>query len=137
MKLGSLFLARVIAVPHRISLAQQASETPFTATGAFLALSVSDVAASARWYRDKLGLRVVLEPPRSNDATVIVLEGGGLDVDGQLHRRLGALEQGEHALHPGRERAVVARALRRRVLPARLHPVCGRTTKSTESSSQD
>ena len=59
----------------------QTAEPPFTATGAFIALSVPDVAASARWYREKLGLRVVLEPPRSGEATAVILEGGGLLVE--------------------------------------------------------
>lgn len=59
----------------------QTSEPPFTTQGAFLALSVPDVAASARWYQEKLGLRVILEPPRSPEASVIVLEGGGLIVE--------------------------------------------------------
>jgi catechol 2,3-dioxygenase-like lactoylglutathione lyase family enzyme len=86
VKLAGLLLTLATAVPVRISFAQQGSETPFTSAGAFLALSVSDVAASARWYREKLGLRVVLEPPRSNEATVVVLEGGGLIVELLQHR---------------------------------------------------
>ena len=84
MRFAGLLLASVLASgPSR---AQQASETPFTSTGAFFALSVSDVAASSRWYREKLGLRVVLEPPRSADATVVVLEGGGLIVELLQHK---------------------------------------------------
>ena len=59
----------------------QTAEPPFTATGAFIALSVPDVAASARWYREKLGLRVVLEPPKAGDVTAVILEGGGLLVE--------------------------------------------------------
>ena len=59
----------------------QTAEPPFTATGAFIALSVPDVAASARWYREKLGLRVVLEPPKSGEATAVILEGSGLLVE--------------------------------------------------------
>lgn len=59
----------------------QTVEPPFTATGSFIALSVPDVAASARWYREKLGLRVILEPPKSGEAIVVILEGGGLLVE--------------------------------------------------------
>ena len=86
MKFAGLLLALAVAGPLRISPAQQGNETPFTTAGAFLALSVSDVAASAKWYREKLGMRVVLEPPRSNDAAVIVLEGGGLIVELLQHK---------------------------------------------------
>jgi len=59
----------------------QTAEPLFTATGAFIALSVRDVATSARWYREMLGLRVVLVPPKSGDATAVILEGGGLMVE--------------------------------------------------------
>ena len=54
---------------------------PFQTNGAFFALSVPDVSASAKWYREKLGLKVILEPPRSAEAAVVVLEGGGLIVE--------------------------------------------------------
>lgn len=86
MKLAGLLLTFAFAVPLRASMAQQASETPFTTSGAFFALSVGDAAASARWYREKFGMRVVLEPPPSTDATVIVLEGGGLIVELLRHK---------------------------------------------------
>ena len=59
----------------------QTADPPFTANGAFIALSVPDVAASARWYREKLGLRVILEPPKAGEATAVILEGGGLLVE--------------------------------------------------------
>ena len=72
--MGFLLVATPFASP-------QTAEPPFTANGAFIALSVPDVAASARWYREKLGLRVVLEPPKSGEATAIILEGGGLLVE--------------------------------------------------------
>lgn len=52
-----------------------------TTTGAFFALSVADVNASAEWYSEKLGLEIVMQPPKSNQSTVIVLEGGGLIVE--------------------------------------------------------
>ena len=65
----------------------QTVEPPFTATGAFIALSVADAAASAKWYREKLGLRVVLEPPKTGEATAVILEGGGLLVELIQHDR--------------------------------------------------
>jgi predicted lactoylglutathione lyase len=52
-----------------------------TASGSFFALSVADLQASARWYSEKLGLKIVLQPPKTDQATVIVLEGDGLIVE--------------------------------------------------------
>jgi len=54
---------------------------PFKATGAFFALSVADIQASAKWYSEKLGLKVVMEVPKRERSAVIVLEGGGLVVE--------------------------------------------------------
>ena len=51
------------------------------ANGAFFALSVADIKASGRWYVEKLGLTVTMQPPRSGPADVMVLEGGGLTVE--------------------------------------------------------
>lgn len=51
------------------------------ATGAFFALSVADVEASARWYAEKLGLAVVMRTPMTAGAAVTVLEGEGLIVE--------------------------------------------------------
>jgi hypothetical protein len=51
------------------------------ATGAFFALSVADARASAQWYEEKLGLAVVMAPPKQGKSSVIVLEGGGLIVE--------------------------------------------------------
>ena len=57
-------------------------ETPFPAVGgAFFALSVPDLAASTRWYEEKLGLRVVMRVPSRDGAAVTVLEGNGLIVE--------------------------------------------------------
>jgi catechol 2,3-dioxygenase-like lactoylglutathione lyase family enzyme len=52
-------------------------------TGAFFALSVADVQASARWYTEKLGLQAVMNVPHQAEtkSAVIVLRGGGLTVE--------------------------------------------------------
>lgn len=81
MRLVASLLALTLAMPGRHAVSQQAAEPPFSTSGAFFALSVADLAASARWYREKLGLRVTMEPPRSGDAAVMILEGGGLIVE--------------------------------------------------------
>ena len=62
--------------------ASEASAAPaFTTSGAFFALSVPDVDASAQWYKEKLGLTTVMEGPRQGKTIVVVLEGGGLIVE--------------------------------------------------------
>jgi catechol 2,3-dioxygenase-like lactoylglutathione lyase family enzyme len=79
-------LLLAVAIPTPASITGQTNATPFTTSGAFVALSVADLPASSQWYRDKLGLRVVLEPPRSGDAAVTILEGGGLIVELLQHK---------------------------------------------------
>ena len=59
-----------------------AAEPVFTTSrGAFFALSVADLEASTRWYRDTLGLTVVMTMPRRDGMAVAALEGGGLLVE--------------------------------------------------------
>jgi catechol 2,3-dioxygenase-like lactoylglutathione lyase family enzyme len=53
----------------------------FTTKGAFLAASVADVDASARWYSERLGLRVVMQTPKRDGTRMVALEGGGLLVE--------------------------------------------------------
>jgi catechol 2,3-dioxygenase-like lactoylglutathione lyase family enzyme len=52
-----------------------------TSRGAFFALSVADMKASAAWYVEKLGLAVVMEEAATDHPGVTVLEGGGLIVE--------------------------------------------------------
>ena len=84
---SSLLAAAVVAVAS--------PEPTFTTTGAFFAVSVPDVDASAAWYREKLGLKVVMQPPEIEGSRMIALEGGGLLVeliehDGSMPRRQAA-----------------------------------------------
>ena len=58
-----------------------ASSQPFRTSGAFFALSVPDLEASITWYTEKLGLQVVMRPPKTEHAEVAVLEGNGLMVE--------------------------------------------------------
>jgi catechol 2,3-dioxygenase-like lactoylglutathione lyase family enzyme len=65
-----------------LALAASAAEEPvLTANGAFFALSVADLKASAQWYSEKLGLKVVMQTPKQNKAAVTILECGGLIVE--------------------------------------------------------
>ena len=59
--------------------AVHASES--AATGAFFALSVADIQSSGKWYSEKLGLKVTMQPQRSGPGEVMVLEGGGIMVE--------------------------------------------------------
>ena len=67
-------------------LAAAAASTPTSeplasADGAFFALSVPDADQAAAWYKEKLGLKVILQPPVRAGSEVIVLGGGGLIVE--------------------------------------------------------
>jgi catechol 2,3-dioxygenase-like lactoylglutathione lyase family enzyme len=62
-------------------------EPPFNAVaGTLVAISVSSIDSSTRWYKDKLGLKVIMELPKTatRNATT-VLEGNGLLVELQEH----------------------------------------------------
>ena len=78
------FLLIAMLVP-RLTLAQSAdpsSEPPVIATtGAFFAVSVADMQASADWYSKTFGLKVVMVTPKNEKAAATVLEGGGLIVE--------------------------------------------------------
>jgi hypothetical protein len=62
--------------------------------GAFFALSVADIEASAQWYADKLGLAVEARA-KSGKTSVIVLSGNGLTVE--LIRHDDAMDLGKDA----------------------------------------
>ena len=53
----------------------------FKTNGAFFAVSVADVDASARWYAEKFGMKIVMQPPEREGTRMIALEGGGLLVE--------------------------------------------------------
>jgi len=82
MKTICLVLSLTLPMAVRGQSAESRPEPPFgSGAGAFMALSVADVQASARWYSEKLGLKVVHETPKRDRAAVVVLEGGGLVVE--------------------------------------------------------
>jgi len=60
----------------------QGTGPAFTAApGAFIGVSVADLEASVRWYSEKLGLKVVMRPPKYEKSMAVILEGGGLIVE--------------------------------------------------------
>ena len=82
MKALCLVLGLVVPMAGRAQSAPPASPAPvLVAAGSFFALSVADLDASAKWYTETLGLRVVMQVPRQNKTAVTVLEGGGLIVE--------------------------------------------------------
>lgn len=78
-----LLLTLVLPVLASAQTANKNSEPPFTAKGAFFALSVANLDASATWYSEKFDLKVVMRAPMTKDvrSAVIVLAGGGLLVE--------------------------------------------------------
>jgi catechol 2,3-dioxygenase-like lactoylglutathione lyase family enzyme len=66
---------------HQAQPATSTTKSSVMSTGAFFALSVADIDASAKWYSEKLGLKIVMRPPKANRAAAVVLEGGGLIVE--------------------------------------------------------
>lgn len=78
----TLVPSRLAADPRPSQPAISTADPPITTVaGAFFALSVADINASARWYSEKFGLKVVLQPPKTGPASAIILEGGGLIVE--------------------------------------------------------
>ena len=71
----------VVAALFTTVSAQSATTPAFRAVeGAFFALSVQDVEASARWYAEKFGLTVVTRSS-TPDVSVALLSGNGLDIE--------------------------------------------------------
>jgi catechol 2,3-dioxygenase-like lactoylglutathione lyase family enzyme len=57
-------------------------ESPgLTVSGAFFALSVADMNATAKWYSEKLGMKIVMQQPKREKIAVTVLESDGLIVE--------------------------------------------------------
>lgn len=79
--IGLLWLFLAPAALSTPSGAPPTAEPAIAASGAFFALSVPDAHASALWYSEKLGLKVVMEQPKQAGAAVTVLEGRGLIVE--------------------------------------------------------
>jgi catechol 2,3-dioxygenase-like lactoylglutathione lyase family enzyme len=71
-----LFAASAPAHPQAAS-----PEPAFTARGAFFAVSVRDLDASAAWYGEKLGLKVTMQVPKRDGTAMRLLQGGGLTVE--------------------------------------------------------
>ena len=63
-----------------------AQATPLATTrGAFIGISVGDLDTSVKWYSEKLGLTVIMRPPKIEKSTAVILQGGGLIVELMHH----------------------------------------------------
>ena len=82
-----IILALFFVIASAGAQAQGAGQSPgapvLEAKGAFFALSVANMDSSVRWYREKLGLTVAMQVPRSDPAraAMTLLQGGGLTVE--------------------------------------------------------
>jgi catechol 2,3-dioxygenase-like lactoylglutathione lyase family enzyme len=85
MKLAYSIL--LLATPSLASSQAPVTAAPPLATtrGAFIGISVANLDASVRWYTEKLGLAVVMRPPKIEKSTAVILEGGGLIVELMHH----------------------------------------------------
>jgi catechol 2,3-dioxygenase-like lactoylglutathione lyase family enzyme len=109
MKLSRLLMALVLGAPTLARSNAPADEAPvLTVGGAFFAVSVGDMKASAAWYHEKLGLQVVMRTPKAEGVAATVLEGGGLIVELIQHDDAAPLSRGEPRV---RDRTLVVHGL--------------------------
>ena len=111
-----VFAASVQAALQPGAPAREASQRPPTAgvladarlEGTFIALSVADAAASARWYEETLGFRVVkrIDPP-NEDVHIVIMEGAGAILEIVQHPRAKA----RSAWHPDAKEALDVRGI--------------------------
>jgi len=76
-----LCLLGLLVLPGLATASPESKDPVLRSEGTFFALSVANLAASTAWYRDKLGLRVVMEIPPQGGTAVTVLEGDGLIIE--------------------------------------------------------
>lgn len=76
-----ILAAALLAIAPTTGAAPTLEPATSAARGAFLALSVPDAEASAKWYGRAFGLKVASRPPGTNKIAVIILEGDGLVVE--------------------------------------------------------
>src|SRR5262249_23699312 len=81
-KIRLLFLLAIPGVAQGQSPEAVDQPAGFRTAGAFFALSVADADASAKWYADKLGMKLAMQVAKSEEtAAVRVMAGGGLIVE--------------------------------------------------------
>ena len=99
MKLAYSILLVAIPTVAASQASPPTSPPPLATTrGAFIGVSVADLDASIRWYTQKLGLTVVMRPPKIEKSTAVVLEGAGLIVELMHHDDAVALKTAAPAI---------------------------------------
>jgi hypothetical protein len=74
-------MTRASVVVALALLTYGSAPVPITASGAFFALSVADVDASAKWYASTFDMTVSMQVPKQGNAAVTVLKGHGMVVE--------------------------------------------------------
>src|SRR5262249_18608443 len=70
------YLFLLLLVPIPLAHPQQPSTVMQDVTGSLVALSTPDISASAHWYEDKLGFRLVKDGPMGKDLHFALLRSG-------------------------------------------------------------
>jgi catechol 2,3-dioxygenase-like lactoylglutathione lyase family enzyme len=100
--LRAFCLALVLTLPAaalRQTITPTSDSSP-TALGAFFAVVVPDIDASAQWYREKLGLKTAMPVTRQGRFAFTTLEGNGLIVELIQNQDAQAVgKSGEPAVH--------------------------------------
>ena len=84
MRIACFLISLALPAALHAQAADASSAPPvILARETFIGLSVPDLDESARWYRDKLGLRLIMQMPRTDEtrSRAAVLRGGGLTVE--------------------------------------------------------
>ena len=94
---SSLILAALLL--PAVGLAQATTPPPFkTVAGSLVAISVSSLDSSSKWYQEKLGLRVTMNVPKSATQNgIAILQGNGLIVELQEHTGAAAVNHSPSA----------------------------------------
>lgn len=87
MRFASIAIGLSLLSPTHLAVEPQDTPPPFRTTGSFFGVSVADLEASSRWYQDKFGMKVVMQPTGTDESRATVLQGGGLTVELMWHSR--------------------------------------------------
>jgi catechol 2,3-dioxygenase-like lactoylglutathione lyase family enzyme len=74
-------MTRALLLVTLAIFAYGSAPAPITASGAFFALSVADLDASAKWYASTFDMSVAMQVPKQGNAAVTVLKGHGMVVE--------------------------------------------------------
>ena len=90
-----ILLIAALVFPSASAAQPPAVRDSLTTVGAFAGISVSDIEASTRWYVEKLGMRVIFDPPAQGGTKARVVAGSGMMIELLKHPE--ATTQGDPA----------------------------------------